>query len=92
VYFAENIQQDKDVDEAYYDDDGNEDPKDTQDINEDKYDQIDEDVIEDTRQDDNPNQHLQEDAVKGKKESKEENEGEGTAVKSNKKLICKEAS
>jgi hypothetical protein len=85
VDYDENIQQDKDDNEAY-DDDGNEDPKDKdeQNINKAKYNQIDEDklqnLFEDTRKDDNHNQHLQEDEVDGNKEAKEDNEDEGTAM------------
>jgi hypothetical protein len=52
VDFDENIQQDKDDDEAY-DDDRNEDPKDEHklDINEDKYNQIDENKLKDKTED-----------------------------------------
>jgi hypothetical protein len=95
VDYDENIHQDKD-NEAY-DDGGNKNPKDKQeDIYEDEYGQIDEDkfkdLIEDTRQDANPNKHLQEDELEGQQRSqRRQQKMKGQPKYWNKNQICKEA-
>jgi hypothetical protein len=86
VDYDENIPQDAEDDEAYEDDE-NEDPEDEEKID-DKYDRIGkdelEDLIEDKREQANPNQH-HEDEDPGKDETKAEEESEDnqTAVVSN---------
>jgi hypothetical protein len=84
VDYDENIQQDADYDKAY-DDDENEDPEDDKNID-DEYDQIDEeelkDLIEDKREQTNPNQHF-EDEEQGNDEAEgeeAETEDDRTAV------------
>jgi hypothetical protein len=84
VDYDENIQQDVDDDEAY-DDDENEDQDEDENID-DKYDRIDEeelkDVLQDKREQTNPNQH-QEDEGQGEdevEEEEEEPEDDGTAI------------
>jgi hypothetical protein len=84
--YDENIKQDKvdNEDNKAYKDDNNEYPKDKQNIDEDKDDQIDddelEDLNEDARQDDNPNQQLEQDEVVYNNQAKDDNEDKGTAV------------
>jgi hypothetical protein len=95
VDYDDNIPQDAEDDKAY-DDDENEDPEDDENINN-EYDRIGadelEDLIEDEREQTNPNQHLKDEEQGADKAEGEEEEPKTTERPSypNKKRNCKEA-
>jgi hypothetical protein len=77
----ENIQQEDDYNKDYGKEE-NEDPD--EDIEDDQYDRIDkdelEDLYEDAREEDNPNQHQEYDKIEHVNKNEEESKDEGTAV------------
>jgi hypothetical protein len=81
VDYDENIQQQDDYDKDYNEED-NEDPD--EDIEDDKYDRINEDELEDlsedAREQDNPNQHCKQDKIENGEQNEQERKDEGTAV------------
>jgi hypothetical protein len=81
VDYDENIQQEDDYDKDYNEED-NEDPD--EDIKDDQYNWIDKDEIEDLKEDareeDNPNQHCKQDEIENEEQNKQESEDEGTAI------------